>query len=120
MYKRQSHTYGNRSVPVGLHGKKGSWQVIKRIRDGKPVIVHGDGSSLWTMTHNTDFAKGFAGLMGNIHAIGQAVHITSDESVTWNQIYQLIYDYFDKQPKLVHIASDLLARCCLLYTSRCV
>ena len=115
---RPSHTYGNRSVPVGLHGKKGSWQGIKRIRDGKPVIVHGDGSSLWTMTHNTDFAKGFAGLMGNIHAIGQAVHITSDESVTWNQIYQLIYDYFDKQPKLVHIASDLLARCGTEYDFR--
>ena len=115
---RPSHTYGNRSVPVGLHGKKGSWQVIKRIRDGKPVIVHGDGSSLWTMTHNTDFARGFVGLMGNIHAIGQAVHITSDESVTWNQIYQVIYNYFGKQPNVVHIASDLLAECGAEYDFR--
>lgn len=87
---RPSHTYDERSVPLGVHGDKGSFQVIKRMLAGKPVIIHGDGSSLWTMTHNSDFAKGFIGLMGNIHAIGEAFQITSDESLTWNQIYQTI------------------------------
>ncbi len=83
---RPSHTYCERSVPVGLHGKNGSWQVLKRILNGKPVIIHGDGASLWTLTHSRDFAKAFVGLMGNIHAIGEAVHITSDESLSWDQI----------------------------------
>ena len=73
---RPSHTYDERSVPLGVHGDKGSWQVIKRMMDGKKVIIHGDGTSLWTITHNTDFAKAYCGLVGNIHAIGQAFHIT--------------------------------------------
>ncbi len=73
---RPSHTYDERSVPLGVHGDKGSWQVIKRIMEGKKVIIHGDGTSLWTITHNTDFAKAYCGLIGNIHAIGQAFHIT--------------------------------------------
>ncbi len=89
---RPSHTYDERSVPLGVHGDKGSWQVVKRIMEGKPVIIHGDGTSLWTITHNRDFAKAYAGLIGNIHAIGQAFHITSGESVTWNQIYSIIAD----------------------------
>ncbi|MDR2478340.1 MAG: NAD-dependent epimerase/dehydratase family protein, partial [Treponema sp.] len=74
---RPSHTYGERSVPVGLHGHNGSWQVLKRILEEKQVIIQGDGTSLWTMTHNSDFARAFTGLMGNIHAIGEAVQITS-------------------------------------------
>lgn len=80
---RPSHTYGDTSVPVALHGAGGSWQVIRRMMEGKPVIIPGDGSSLWTLTHNTDFAKGFVGLMGNAHALGEAVQITSDESLIW-------------------------------------
>lgn len=107
---RPSHTYDERSIPLGVHGNKGSWQVAKRMLEGKPVIVHGDGTSLWTMTHNSDFAKGFAGLMGNIHAIGEAVHITSDESLTWNQIYQCIADALSVKPVTVHISSQLLAK----------
>ena len=103
---RPSHTYDNRSVPLGIHGEKGSWQVLDRIMKKKPVIVHGDGSSLWTMTHNTDFAKGFIGLMGNPHAIGEAVHITSDESLTWNQIYNILGYCLGVEAKLCHIASD--------------
>lgn len=87
---RPSHTYCERSVPVGIHGAKGSWQVLKRMLEGKPVIVHGDGSSLWTMTDSRDFAKAFVGLLGNPSAIGQAFHITSDESNTWNRIYETI------------------------------
>ena len=87
---RPSHTYDERSIPLGVHGKNGSYQVIDRMLQGKPVIIHGDGSSLWTLTHNSDFAKGFIGLLGNIHAIGESVQITSDETLTWNQIYQTI------------------------------
>ncbi len=107
---RPSHTYGNFDVPVALHGKNGSYSVIERIRQGKKVIVHGDGSSLWTLTHNTDFARAFVGLMGNIHAIGETVQITSDESLTWNQIYEIIGAALGCKPKLVHIPSETLAR----------
>ena len=107
---RPSHTYDERKVPLGVHGHKGSWQVIKRIIEGKPVIIHGDGTSLWTMTHNSDFAAGFTGLMGNIHAIGEAVHITSDESLSWNQIYAAIAAALGKPLKAVHVSSEFLAR----------
>ena len=105
---RPSHTYDERSVPLGVHGDKGSWQVIKRIMEGKKVIIHGDGTSLWTITHNTDFAKAYCGLIGNIHAIGQAFHITSDESVTWDQIYSIIADTLGVPLKACHIPSDFL------------
>lgn len=107
---RPSHTYSERSLPVGLHGKNGSWQVVKRMLEGKPVIVHGDGSSLWTLTFNEDFAKGFTGLLGNPRAIGEAFHITSDESLTWNQIYQTIADVLGVPFKPYHVASDFLAQ----------
>ena len=105
---RPSHTYDERNVPVGAHGDKGSWQVLKRMMEGKPVIVHGDGTTLWTITHNTDFAKAFIGLMGNIHAIGEAYHITSDESVTWNQIYRIIADELSVPFKPYYVPSDFL------------
>jgi nucleoside-diphosphate-sugar epimerase len=108
---RPSHTYDERSVPLGVHGKNGSWQVLKRMIDGKPVIIHGDGTSLWTMTHNSDFARAFVRLAGNIHAIGEAGHITSDESVTWNQIYQIIADALNVQLKAAHISSEFLDEC---------
>ena len=107
---RPSHTYGDTNVPFSNHGKHGSFSVIDRIRKGKKVIVHGDGSSLWTVTHNTDFAKAFVGLMGNIHAIGETFHITSDESLTWNQIYDIIGSALGVTPKLVHIPSETLAK----------
>ncbi|MDR3303986.1 MAG: SDR family oxidoreductase [Treponema sp.] len=108
---RPSHTYDERSVPLGVHGKEGSWQVVKRILDGKPVIIHGDGTSLWTLTHNSDFAKGFVGLMGNIHAIGEAVQITSDETLTWNQIYKAVAQALNAELKATYISSDFLGRC---------
>ena len=108
---RPSHTYDERNIPVGVHGGKGSWQVIKRILDGKPVIIHGDGTSLWTLTHARDFAKAFVGLLGNIHAIGEAVQITSDESLTWNQIYQCIADTLNKPLKALHVSSEFLCAC---------
>lgn len=106
---RPSHTYDDRSVPLGVHGDKGSWQVVKRMLSGKPVIIHGDGTSLWTMTHNSDFAKAFIGLMGNPHAIGEAFQITSDESLTWNQIYQTIADALNVPLKPYYVSSAFLA-----------
>lgn len=106
---RPSHTYGNFDIPLAVHGKNGSYSVINRMKQGKKVIVHGDGSSLWTLTHNSDFAKAFVGLMGNKHAIGEAFQITSDESLTWNQIYEVIGDALGVAPKLVHIPSEILA-----------
>jgi len=106
---RPSHTYDERSVPLGVHGSKGSWQVLKRMIDGKPVIIHGDGTSFWTMTHNSDFANGFIGLMGNIHAIGESFQITSDETLTWNQIYMTIARCLGVDFKPYYVASDFLA-----------
>ena len=105
---RPSHTYDERKVPIAVHGAHGTWQVIRRMLDGKPVIIHGDGSSQWTLTHNTDFAKGFTGLMGNVHAIGNAFHITSDESLTWDQIYRIIADALGVELKACHISSEFL------------
>jgi nucleoside-diphosphate-sugar epimerase len=106
---RPSHTYCERSVPVAVHGDKGSWQVLKRMMEGKPVIIHGDGSSLWTLTHNTDFARGFFGLMGNARAVGESFHITSDESLTWNQIYQALADALGVKLQACYVPSELLA-----------
>jgi len=108
---RPSHTYDERRIPLGVHGDIGSWQVAKRMLAGKQVIVHGDGTSLWTMTHNSDFADAFIGLLGNIHAIGESVQITSDESMTWNQIYQSIADALGVELKPYYVPSDFLAKC---------
>ena len=106
---RPSHTYDERSVPLGVHGDNGSWQVLRRMLDGKRVIIHGDGTSQWTLTHNTDFAKGFIGLMGNPHALGNAFQITSDETLSWNQIYQAIADKLGVELKACHVSSEFLA-----------
>ena len=106
---RPSHTYDERSIPLGVHGDKGSWQVVKRMLEGKPVIIHGDGTSLWTMTFNEDFAKGFVGLMGNAHAIGESFQITSDETLTWNQIYEAIADALDVDLIPYYVSSEFLA-----------
>ncbi|WP_053376129.1 SDR family oxidoreductase [Paenibacillus sp. FJAT-27812] len=105
---RPSFTYGDTMIPAALNSWPHPWSLVARIRAGLPVIVHGDGSSLWTMTHNTDFAKGFVGLLGREEAIGQAYHITSDEVLTWNQIYEAIGDAAGAVPKLVHISSEFL------------
>ncbi len=108
---RPSHTYDERSIPLGMHGRKGSWQVVKRMLEGKKIIIHGDGTSLWTMTHNSDFAKGFIGLMGNLHAIGEAIQITSDESLTWNQIYQSIAEALGVKLNAIYVSSEFLDAC---------
>ena len=106
---RPSHTYSERSIPVGVHGRMGSWQVLQRMLDGKPVIIHGDGTSLWTLTFNTDFATGFIGLMGNPHAIGEVFQLTGDETLTWNQIYATIADALGVELKACHVSSEFLA-----------
>lgn len=106
---RPSHTYCEKSVPLGVHGDNGSWQVLKRMLAGKPVIIHGDGTSLWTITFNEDFADGFIGLMGNPHAIGEAFQITNGESLTWNQIYRIIAECLGVELKPYYVASEFLA-----------
>lgn len=106
---RPSHTYDKRNVPLGVHGKKGFYQVIKRMKEGKPVIIQGDGTSLWHLTFNKDFATGFVGLMMNRHAIGEAFQITGDEVLSWNQIYQTIADALGVELKSYHVASDYLS-----------
>ncbi len=100
---RPSHTYDRTMLPVQYR-----YTVIDRMRKGKPVVIPGDGTSLWTLTHNTDFAKGFVGLLGNTHAIGEAVHITSDEILTWNQIYEILADVAGAELHPVHIPSDTI------------
>lgn len=107
---RPSHTYDNRRIPVAIHGEKGSWQVIERIRQHKPVVVHGDGQSLWTFTHNEDFARAFMGLVGNPHALGEAVNITSDESLTWDSAYRIIGNALGEEPVIHHVSSDKLCQ----------
>ncbi len=106
---RPSHTYGERFIPFCLESPKGSWPVIKRMLEGKPIIVPGDGSSLWTITFNGDFAKGFIGLMDNQHAIGEAVHITTDEVLTWNQMAQAVADALKVEYRPYYIPTDVLA-----------
>jgi nucleoside-diphosphate-sugar epimerase len=101
---RPSHTYD-----VGLLPIHGGWTVVDRMRRGLPVIVHGDGSSLWTLTHADDFAKGFVGLFGHPAAIGETYHITSDEILTWNQIHEIVARAAGTSPKLVHVPSELIA-----------
>lgn len=108
---RPSHTYGVRSVPVMLHGNRGSWQVIRRIQEEKPVLIAGDGESLWTITHASDFAPLFAAVLGRESAIGEAYQITSDEAMSWNRIYRSIADALGKPLVAAYRTSrDIIAR----------
>jgi nucleoside-diphosphate-sugar epimerase len=100
---RPSHTYDRMNLPFD-----GGWTVVERMRQGKEVVVHGDGTSLWTLTHHADFAKAFVGLLGHPQAIGDSFHITSDEVLTWNQIYELVGAAAGAQPRLVHVASEAI------------
>jgi nucleoside-diphosphate-sugar epimerase len=102
---RPSHTYDKTLNPI-----HGGYTMIDRMRKGQKVIVHGDGTSLWTMTHHRDFAKGFVGLLGHNRAVGDTFHITSDEVLTWDQIYLLMARAAGvPAPQLVHVPSDLIA-----------
>lgn len=105
---RPSHTYGNGSMPFTLNSSQAPWNLIYRLTNGMPVPVHGDGSSLWVMTHNSDFAKGIAGLLGNGRAIGHAFHITTDEAMSWNRILSEYGDALGVTPKPVHLSSRFI------------
>jgi nucleoside-diphosphate-sugar epimerase len=105
---RPSLTIGDGMLPHVLWYWNTPWTVAHRILAGKPLIVPGDGTSLWVVTHNTDFAKGFVGLMGNRRAIGEAFHITTDEVANWDIIYQTLGDSLGKPVDLIHIASEWL------------
>lgn len=106
---RPSLTYDT-VIPLSIGGWT-EYTAIERMKKGQKVIIHGDGTSLWTVTHAEDFAKGFVGLLGHQQAIGQAFHITSDEVLTWNQIYAAVADAAGVEAKVVHIASDFLGDC---------
>jgi nucleoside-diphosphate-sugar epimerase len=100
---RPSHTYDATKIPLF-----GGYTSLKRMKEGRPVLVHGDGASLWTLTHARDFAKGFVPLLGNTRTVGEAVHITSDEWLSWNQIYQTMAAALGVEARLVHVPSELV------------
>ncbi|HEX9952934.1 MAG TPA: SDR family oxidoreductase [Rubricoccaceae bacterium] len=102
---RPSHTYDETLLPMD-----GGYTVVDRMRRGRPVVVHGDGTSLWTLTHSRDFARGFVGLLGHAEAVGEAFHITSDEWLSWNQIYETVARAAGVEaPRLVHVPSETIA-----------
>jgi nucleoside-diphosphate-sugar epimerase len=101
---RPSHTYDKTLVPFD-----GGWTTVNRMRLGKEIVVHGDGTSLWTLTHHQDFARGFVPLLGNPCAVGDVFHITSDEVLTWNQIAETLAAAAGVQPRIVHVPSDAIA-----------
>lgn len=109
---RPSHTYCERGVPLSIHGPKGSWPVLKRMMEGKPVLIHGDGSSLWTLTWNEDFARGFIGLLGNPRAIGEAFQIMSDETLSWTQVYSCVAQALNVELHPYYVSSAFLAAVC--------
>ena len=101
---RPSHTYDKTLLPFD-----GGWTVVDRMRRGVPVVVHGDGTSLWTLTHSTDFARAFVGLLGHPAAIGDSFHITSDEWLPWNEIFTIVGAAAGVEPRLVHVPSEVIA-----------
>jgi nucleoside-diphosphate-sugar epimerase len=106
---RPSHTYDNKHFPVSI-SVKNFWTVIDRIKNCKPMPIHGDGASLWTITHNTDFAKGLLGAAGNFKSIGEAYNITSDEALTWNNLMRIAAFEIGAEPNIVHITTDYLMK----------
>jgi len=108
---RPSLTYGDTQIVLAVNSWQKSYTAVDRMRRGKEVIVPGDGSSLWVITHNSDFAQGLVGLLGHRQAIGHAFHITSDEVLTWDRIYTITAQAADVEPRVVHIASDFLGTC---------
>jgi nucleoside-diphosphate-sugar epimerase len=105
---RPSHTYDT-NLPIAIGGWT-SYTLPDRLLKGKPIIAHGDGSSLWVVTHSEDFARGFLGLLGNPQTLGHAFHITSDEVLTWNQVYETIAGALGVQANIVHISSDFIVK----------
>jgi nucleoside-diphosphate-sugar epimerase len=101
---RPSHTYDKTLIPLD-----GGWTALNRMRQGRPVVVHGDGTSLWTLTHHADFARGFVPLLGHPRTIGEAFHITSDDVLTWNQITETLAAAAGVHADIVHVPSDAIA-----------
>jgi nucleoside-diphosphate-sugar epimerase len=108
---RPSLTYGDTQIVLAVNSWQRSYTAVDRMRRGKKVIVPGDGSSLWVITHNSDFAQGLVGLLGNPQAIGHAFHITSDEVMTWDQFYRITAQAAGAEAQIVHIASDFVGAC---------
>lgn len=108
---RPSLTYGETLIPLVLNSWQKSYTAVDRMIRGQKMIVPGDGTSLWVVTHNTDFAKGLVGLLGHEQAIGQAFHITSDEVLTWDQLFRIVGAAVGVEPKLIHISSDFIIVC---------
>jgi nucleoside-diphosphate-sugar epimerase len=108
---RPSLTYGENLIPLVINSWQRSYTVVDRMLKGQKVIVPGDGTSLWVITHNSDFAKGFTGLLGNEQTIGHAFHITTDEVLTWDQLYRTVAAEAGVEPRLVHIPSDFMVAC---------
>src|SRR5882757_9485159 len=108
---RPSLTYGENLVPLVINSWERSYTVVDRMLKGQKIIVPGDGSSLWVITHNTDFAKGFIGLLGHEQAIGHAFHITTDEVLTWDQLYRTVAAAVGVEARIVHIPSDFMVAC---------
>ena len=106
---RPSLTYGPSQIPLCMGSWQHPWTVIDRMKNGKKIIVPGDGTSLWVMTWNADFAKGLVGLLGNQKAAGEVFQITSDEVLTWDQIYREAFTALGITPKIVHIPTELIA-----------
>jgi nucleoside-diphosphate-sugar epimerase len=111
---RPSLTY-DRVIPIAIGGFN-EFTAADRILKGEKIIVHDDGKAFWTVTHSDDFAKGFTGLLGNEKAIGQAFHITSDEILTWNQIYITLAEALGKTAKIVHVPTEFICRINPSYT----
>jgi nucleoside-diphosphate-sugar epimerase len=107
---RPSHTYGHSQIPFGYTTWRDPWTNIDRMKRNEKVIVHGDGTSLWVLTWNADFAKGLVGLLGNPKAVGEAFQITSDQALSWEQIYLEAYQALGLEPNVIHIPSDFIAR----------
>ena len=108
---RPSLTYGETQVTLAVNSWTRSYTVVDRMRRGRKVIVPGDGTSLWVITHNSDFAKGLVGLLGHAQAAGHAFHITGDEVMTWDQYYRIVAEAAGAEPQLVHIPSEFIAAC---------
>ncbi len=101
---RPSHTYDRTSVPF-----EGGWTIVERMRQGKRVVVHGDGTSLWTLTHHRDFARGFVPLLGHPRTLGAAFHLTSDDVLTWDQVARALASAAGVEADVVHVPSDAIA-----------
>ncbi|MFT7560599.1 MAG: nucleoside-diphosphate-sugar epimerase [Flavobacteriales bacterium] len=103
---RPSLTY-ERVIPLSL-GAFNEYTTVARIKAGKEIVVPGDGNALWTLTHSQDFAQGICGLLGNRQAIGEDFHITSDEFLSWNQIYSITAEVLGCEARIVHVTSDTI------------